>query len=104
MSRLRKEIIFIESRRFFALTFYSIITTLKYHVFENIMENGAFALLKQMLHFPKCFQKYSKLNLISSRFFFQCCLKIENDIMIKNSLWSNGGEDHTREIIHNGKQ
>ena len=24
----------------------------KYHVFENIMENGAFALFKQMLHFP----------------------------------------------------
>ena len=23
-----------------------------YHVFENIMENGAFALLDQMLHFP----------------------------------------------------
>ena len=25
---------------------------LKYHVFENIMENEAFALLEQMLHFP----------------------------------------------------
>ena len=24
----------------------------KYHVFENIMENGAFALLEQILHFP----------------------------------------------------
>ena len=24
---------------------------LKYHVFENIMENGAFALLEQILHF-----------------------------------------------------
>ena len=24
----------------------------KYHVFENIMENGAFARLEQMLHFP----------------------------------------------------
>ena len=23
-----------------------------YHIFENIMENGAFALLEQMLHFP----------------------------------------------------
>ena len=31
---------------------YSIITPLKYQVFENIMENGAFALLEQMLHFP----------------------------------------------------
>ena len=25
---------------------------LKYHVFENIMENGAFAPKEQMLHFP----------------------------------------------------
>ena len=24
----------------------------KYHRFENIMENGAFAILEQMLHFP----------------------------------------------------
>ena len=31
-------------------------TPLKYHVFENIMENGAFALLEQMLHFPLYFQ------------------------------------------------
>ena len=23
----------------------------KYHIFENIIENGAFALLEQMLHF-----------------------------------------------------
>ena len=36
---------------------------LKYHVFENIMENRAFALLEQMLHYPYYFQKYSKLNL-----------------------------------------
>ena len=36
---------------------------LKYHVFENIMDNGAFALLEQMLHFPQYFQKYSKLDL-----------------------------------------
>ena len=41
----------------------------KYHVFENIMENGAFALLEQMLHFPLYFQKYSKLNLIFSLIF-----------------------------------
>ena len=32
------------------------------NVFKNIMENGAFAPKKQMLHFPY-FQKYSKLNL-----------------------------------------
>ena len=45
------------------LTLSSIITPLKYHVFENIMENGAFASEEQMLHFPYYFQKYSKLNL-----------------------------------------
>ena len=36
---------------------------LKYHVFENIMENGAFALSVQMLHFLYYFRKYSKLHL-----------------------------------------
>ena len=36
---------------------------MKYHVFENIMENGAFALLEQMLHFQLYIQKNSKLNL-----------------------------------------
>ena len=38
-----------------ALTLNSIITPLKYHVFENIMVNGSFALLEQMLHFPYYF-------------------------------------------------
>ena len=33
-------------------TLYSILMPLKYYVFENIMENGAFALKEQMLHFP----------------------------------------------------
>ena len=28
------------------------LTPLKFHIFENIMENGAFALFEQMLHFP----------------------------------------------------
>ena len=28
------------------------LTHLQYHVFENNMENGAFALLEQMLNFP----------------------------------------------------
>ena len=65
------------------LTLYSIITPLKYHVFENIMENGAFALLEQMLQFPSYnyFQKNSKLKDFLD--FFQCCLKIENDVMIQ---------------------
>ena len=33
-------------------TLYSIIMPLKYHIFENILENGAFTPLEQMLHFP----------------------------------------------------
>ena len=55
---------------------------LKYHVFENIMENEAFAQLEQMLHFPKYFQKYSKIYLNFLEI-FQYCLKIENDVMIQ---------------------
>ena len=35
-----------------SLTLFSIITPLKDGIFEKIMENGAFALLEQMLHFP----------------------------------------------------
>ena len=42
---------FIPSISIYVLNLYSIITSLKYHVFENIMEKGAFALLEQMLHF-----------------------------------------------------
>ena len=38
---------------------------LKYHAFENIMENGAFALLEQMLNFPYYFRKYSKLEFLN---------------------------------------
>ena len=46
---------------------YSIITPLKYRVFENIIENGAF----------------DHLNLLWKIVFFQCCLKIKrNDVMI----------------------
>ena len=62
--------------------FYSMIAPLKYYVFGNIMENRAFALLEQMLHFSSYFQKYSKLYLIFFLILFQCCLKIENDVMI----------------------
>ena len=36
----------------YSLTIYSIVMPLKFHVFENIMENGAFAPKEQMLHFP----------------------------------------------------
>ena len=42
----------IDERDEFILTLYSIMTPLKYHVFENIKENGAFAPNEQMLHFP----------------------------------------------------
>ena len=54
---------------------------LKYHVFENLMENGAFALLEQMLLFTIIFSKVSKTNIKIFLNFFQNCLKIENDIM-----------------------
>ena len=54
-----------------------LLTPLKYHVFENIMENGAFALKEQMLHFHNIFKSIQ-----TSTEFFQCCLKIENDVMI----------------------
>ena len=52
------------------------------YTFGNIMENRAFAPLEQIIHFPYYFQKYSKLYINFSLFFFQCCLKIENDVMI----------------------
>ena len=42
------------------LSIYSIITPLKYHAFENIMENGAFALLGQMLYFSIIFSMVFK--------------------------------------------
>ena len=63
------------------LTLYSIITPLKYHVYENIVENGAFALLEQMLHFPLYFHvSIQNLTYIFLKFFQ--CLKIENDVII----------------------
>ena len=69
-------------KKHFPLTLSSIITPLtplKYHVFENIMENGAFAPKEQMLHFPLHFQKYSKQFFFE---YFQCCLRMKNDVMI----------------------
>ena len=42
------------AKSFFSLTLYSMLTpfdTFEYQVLENILENGAFALLEQMLHF-----------------------------------------------------
>ena len=46
-----------------------------YHVFENFMENGAFALLEQMPHFPEYIQKYSKLKLFFFLIFFSVLSK-----------------------------
>ena len=57
--------------------------------FYCIMENGAFAFLEQMLRFSIIFSTVFKLYLNFLEF-FQCCLKKENDVMIKNSLWSKG--------------
>ena len=54
---------------YITLYMYFIIRPLKYHVFENIMENRAFALLEQMLHFHNNFKS------IHFSWFFQCCLK-----------------------------
>ena len=50
---------------------------LKYHVFEN-MENGEFAPLEESSIFHNIFISIQNL----TYFFFQCCLKIENDVMI----------------------
>ena len=40
---------------------------LKYHVIENIIENGACAPLEQMLHYPLDFQNYSNLYFFLSK-------------------------------------
>ena len=62
------------------ITLYSIIMPLKY-AFENIMKNGAFPPLEQMLHFPWYFQKYSKLYLNFFMTFF-------NVVWKKKMSWS----------------
>ena len=48
------------------------------HTFENIMENGAFALWEQCSIFHTIFKSIQKLTQIFSVF----CLKKENDVMI----------------------
>ena len=50
---------------FTALILHSIkvpMTPLKYHEFENTMENGAFAPLEQMLHFHNIFKSIQNFN------------------------------------------
>ena len=57
-------------------------TPLKYHVFENIMENGAFAQgvnAPFSIVFSKVFKTLLNCFL---KFIYHCCLKIENDVMI----------------------
>ena len=45
----------------FIFTLYSIMTPLKYHIFENIMENGAFAPLDQRSNFHNVFKSIQNL-------------------------------------------
>ena len=58
--------------------------TLKYYVFENIMENEANAPIENMENalFSMILSKVVKTLLKLFLIFFQCCLKIENDVMI----------------------
>ena len=53
----------------------------KYYVFKNIIENGAFA-SGANAPFSIILSKVSKTLLELLLTFFQCCLKIENDVMI----------------------
>ena len=62
---------------------------LKYNVFENIMENGAFFLCANA-PFSIINSKVIKTLLKFFFIFYLCYLKNENDVMIKNSLWSKG--------------
>ena len=76
------------SQPLISLTQYSIVTLFNafeisynmiiYH--ENIMENGAFAPKEQMLLFHNIFKSIQ--NLIFFSLIFQCCLKLENDVII----------------------
>ena len=52
-----------------------------HYVFKNIMENGVFA-LGANAPFSIIFSKVFKTSLKFFLIFFQCCLKIENDVMI----------------------
>ena len=54
-----------------------LLTPLKYYVSENIMENRAYNAPFSII-FPKVFN--TLLNFFLQ--FFQCCLKIENDVMV----------------------
>ena len=52
---------------------------LKYYVFENIMENQALgANAAFSIIFSKVIKNFTSIFLV----FCQCCLKIENDVMI----------------------
>ena len=57
---------------------------MKYHVFENIMENGAFAQRSKCSIFHNIFKSIQNFTLIPKFFleFFSMSSKIENDVMI----------------------
>ena len=63
---------------------------LKYHLFENIMENGAFENIMEngaFLFWNKCSIFHNIFKSIKTFIqifleFFQCCLNIENGVMI----------------------
>ena len=57
-------------------------TPFKYHVFENIMENGAFALLEQMIHFHIIFKSIQNFTWIFLDFFSMLSKNKKNDVMI----------------------
>ena len=61
-------------------------TPLKNHVFENIIENEAFALWSTFHNNFKSIQNVTYFFLK----FFQCCLKKKMVSLSKNSLWSKG--------------
>ena len=52
------------------------------YVFENIMENGASASFGANAPFSIIFSKVFKTLIKFFLNLFQCCLKIENDVMI----------------------
>ena len=61
----------------------SIIATLKYHVFEKYYGKWSICSFGANAPFSIIFSKVFKTFLKFFKNYFQCCLKIENDVMIK---------------------
>ena len=68
-------------KRVININLYSMIMPFKYYVFKNIIENGAYV-SGANAPFSIILSKVSKTLLELLLTFFQCCLKIENDVMI----------------------